>query len=135
MKFKLTDLPSNRKFGFFFSGIFALLGVGGYFFLKLNSTLVVLFILLFGITFLISFLKPDLLLPFNKLWMTIGLLIGKIISPIILGIIFFLLITPIAIIMRVLGRDELRLKPVKRASHWRNRYPVGPESSSFKQQF
>ena len=66
--------------------------------------------MLFSILILITFTKNILLSPLNRLWMTIGLFLGKIISPIILLIIYLFLFTPIAIIMNVIGRDELKLK-------------------------
>jgi hypothetical protein len=66
--------------------------------------------------------------------MRFGLLLGMIISPIVLGLIFFCLFTPIAILMRISGRDELRLKLNRKVSHWIRR---GEEikSESFKWQF
>ncbi|MDC3089274.1 SxtJ family membrane protein, partial [Alphaproteobacteria bacterium] len=82
----------------------------------------------------ITLINSDILLPLNKLWMRFGLLLGMIVSPIILGLIFFGLFTPIAILMRVNGRDEMRLKFAKKASHWISRSePVN--SASFKKQF
>ena len=69
----------------------------------------------------IDLIKEDLLLPFNKLWMRLGFFLGKIISPIILGIIFFFIFTPIAYGMRIFNRDELNLKFGEKISHWKNR--------------
>ena len=83
---------------------------------------------------LVTLVKSDALLPLNKLWMRFGLLLGMIVSPIVLGIIFFGLFTPIAILMRLSGRDELRLKFNQKASHWILRgEPI--KSESFKHQF
>ena len=62
------------------------------------------------ITFIIAYLNPNILLPFNKLWMRFGVLLGMIISPIIMGLIFFGLFTPYSIVIRMMGRDELHLK-------------------------
>ena len=69
----------------------------------------------------ITLINDNLLLPLNKLWMSFGLLLGKIISPIILGIIFFGLFTPYGIILRLIGRDELNLKLKKTNSYWKHR--------------
>jgi hypothetical protein len=83
---------------------------------------------------MITLLKSDLLLPLNKLWMKFGLLLGMIVSPIVLGIIFFGLFTPIAMLMRLSGRDELKVKFSQKPSHWISRNePI--KSESFKHQF
>jgi len=133
MKFSDIELPSNRKFGFFFSAVFAL--VAGYFWFKENTQLLSVFGGLLGATLLTTLIKPGLLMPFNKLWMGLGYVIGRIVSPIVLGIIFFVLMTPMGVIQRLFGRDELRLKPQTNTSHWKVREPAGPEPASFKQQF
>ncbi len=133
MKFSDIELPSNRKFGFFFSAVFAL--VAGYFWFKENTQLLSVFGGLLGATLLTTLIKPGLLMPFNKLWMGLGYVIGRIVSPIVLGIIFFVLMTPMGVIQRLFGRDELRLKPQTNTSHWKAREPAGPEPASFRQQF
>ena len=84
--------------------------------------------------FLVTLVNDHLLMPLNMLWMRLGLLMGIIISPIILGLMFFVIFTPIAIIMRVCGRDELRLKFKTRSSHWINRNAPN-HTDSFKNQF
>ena len=73
--------------------------------------------------------------PFNKLWFKFGLLLGKIISPIVLGLIFFVIITPVGLLMRLAGRDELQLKLNDSHTHWKIRSPVGPQPDSFKNQY
>ena len=65
--------------------------------------------------------------------MMIGFIIGKVISPIVLGIIFFALITPVGIVTRIFGRDELRIKHNTLKSHWKDRNES--EIVSFKNQF
>jgi hypothetical protein len=67
--------------------------------------------------------------------MKLGLLIGKVVSPIVLGSVFFFLFTPVGIVMRLAGRDELQLKLHGKTSCWKNRAPAGPEPTSFKNQF
>ena len=133
MKFIEVELPSNRKFGLFFTGIFVL--VGAYFSYKGSSNLAMSF---FGVTvafLIVTLAKAELLLPLNKLWMRLGLLLGMIVSPIIMGIIFFALFTPIGLLMRLFGRDELRLKLKPSASYWKVREPNGSATDSFKHQF
>ena len=126
-------LPSNRNFGFFFSALFAASSIYCY----VNTFMPALFFFAtFAlVTFLVTLVSPSNLLPFNKLWMEFGLLIGKVVSPIVLGAVFFFLITPVGIAMRLVGRDELQLKLHKKTSCWKNRAPAGPEPASFKNQF
>ena len=132
MKFSEIELPSNRKFGFFFTFVFAV--AAAYFFYSENMTWVYVFVAASLIFMVITLVKSDALLPLNKVWMRFGLLLGVIVSPIVLGIIFFGLFTPIATLMRLSGRDELRLKFNQKTSHWilRNE-PIN--SDSFKHQF
>ncbi|NTU53840.1 MAG: hypothetical protein HGA97_09135 [Chlorobiaceae bacterium] len=133
MKFEEIELPSNRKFGLLFAVVFALIAWRTAF--KTHLAAVWIFSTLSLLTLIVTILKPDLLLPLNKLWMRIGWLLGKIVSPVVLGIIFFCLFTPLAIVMRLTGRDELLLKKVSKPSYWKERLPLGPEPVSFKEQF
>ena len=112
-------LPSNKKFGFFFSSIFFIVSI--YLYLIENIILTFLLVSLSIIFLIITLIKPDTLLPLNNLWMKFGLLLGIIISPIVLGLIFFGLITPISLITGLFGRDELNLKTVSNKSSWRIR--------------
>ena len=132
MKLSEIELPSNRKFGFFFTFAFAV--AAAYFYYSANVSWAYLFIAAASIFLLITLIRCDALLPLNKLWMRFGFLLGMIVSPIVLGIIFFGLFTPIAMLMRLGGRDELRLKFRQKASHWITRSePI--KSESFKHQF
>ena len=131
MKLSDTKLPSNKRFGYFFSFIFFVFSA--YFFVNEFWIWFYTFSSLTLVFFTLSVIKAELLLPLNKLWMSFGYLLGKVIRPFVLGIIFFVLITPIAILMRLAGRDELRLK-INNESGWVSRtIPILPES--FKQQF
>jgi hypothetical protein len=132
MKFSEIELPSNRKFGFFFTFVFA--AVAAYFYYSANLSWAYVSIIAALIFLFITLIKSDYLLPLNKLWMRFGHLLGMIVSPIILGIIFFGLFTPIAMLMRLSGRDELGLKFSRKASHWILREePI--KSGSFNNQF
>lgn len=126
-------LPSNRKFGMFFSAIFFISAVYGVW-----HSAFLWAILLFIVAFIFAalvFISPSSLISLNKLWFKLGMLIGRIISPVILGFIFFVIITPVAIIARLLGRDELLLKKRAISSYWIDRIPTGPHPESFKDQF
>jgi len=126
------QLPSNKSFGYFFTFLFAIVGV--YFYISANVSWAFIFITVAFIFMLLTLIKSDALLPLNKLWMHFGQLIGSIVSPIVLGFIFFVLLTPIAILMRLFGRDELRLKFKQKQSHWIPRDEL-VKSESFEQQF
>ena len=126
------DLPSNQRFGFFFTFVFTV--VAAYFYYSANVTWTYVFTVTALAFLLVTLIKSDALLPLNKLWMRFGLLLGMIVSPIVLGVIFFGLFTPIAMLMRLSGRDELRLKYAQKASHWISRGEL-IKSKSFKHQF
>jgi hypothetical protein len=126
-------MPSNIKFGWFFSAVFVMIALYSY--IKgLYTFAFVATILIF--LFLISILfSPKLLTPINRLWYDLGLLLGKIISPIVLAVMFFLIISPIALVTRLFGRDELKLKKLSLQSYWVNRQSSESISDSFKNQF
>jgi len=133
MKFSNVELPSNRKFGIFFGVIFTLACCYSF---NANSLIFAwMFVGLAIIFFLIALIRPDVLLPLNKLWMRLGILLGIIISPIVLAAIFFVVFTPVGIMMRLIGRDELKLKPKILSSYWKVRDPVGLAAGSFRNQF
>jgi hypothetical protein len=132
MKLSEVKLPSNRKFGFFFSTIFLLASLYSYY---IDSEIMAYVLgTLCGIFLVITIINAKILLPLNKLWMKFGVLLGMIVSPIIMGIIFFGIFTPIAIIMRLAGRDELRLRFKKKKTYWIKR-KTSIEIDSFKKQF
>ena len=132
MKSPEIKLPSNHKFGFFFSIIFLLASLYSYY---IDSEIMVYVLgTLCGTFLVITIINAKILLPLNKLWMKFGVLLGMIISPIIMGVIFFGIFTPIAIIMRLAGRDELHLRLKKQKTHWINRKTLN-EVDSFKNQF
>ena len=132
MKFSDSKLPSNLMFGFFFSAVFFMFA--GYFFYKETFIVAQNLVIVGLVFFVITLIKADLLLPLNKLWMRFGYLLGMIISPIVMSLIFFGLITPYGFVMRVAGRDELRLKQNKKESKWIIRSQSLPQTD-FKKQF
>ncbi len=84
----------------------------------------------------LAFLRPALLAPLNRLWFRFGLLLNKITSPLIMGLLFYGVMTPYAYILRWLGRDLLRLRFDPSAeSYWIERKPPGPAPESIKRQF
>ncbi len=126
------ELPSNRKFGYFFTFIFFI--VSTYFYFKDINIAFYISGIISIIFLLIAFFKANILEPINKLWMKLGLILGKFISPIVMGVIFFLIFTPIGILMRLFGRDELLLRLKKKHSYWTKRNE-DTLSNSFSNQF
>lgn len=133
MKINNIELPSNKKFGYFFSFIFFIFAI--YFYIEHNSVYVFLFLALSLLFIIVTIFTPETLLPLNKLWMSFGFLLGMVISPLVLGILFFLIFTPFAITMRIFGRDELFLKMKTKKTHWINVNKENNYNFNFKNQF
>jgi hypothetical protein len=126
-------MPSNTKFGWFFAAVFAALAAYGFW---KDWSLVFIVAMIVAVLFVAATLSaPQILTPLNRLWYGLGLLLGKIVSPIVLGIIFFVLITPTSLITRLFGRDELKMKKRYVESYWVDRSPPGPPPDSFKTQY
>lgn len=126
--------PSERRFGLLFTTVFAVAGV--YAHLKgWSQTSVMSMTGLACLIALITLTAPKILAPFNRLWFELGQLMGRIVSPIVLGAIFFLILTPVALITRLFGRDELRLKRKAVDSYWIDRTNENSPAETFKNQF
>jgi predicted membrane metal-binding protein len=128
------QLPSDKSFGITFTVVFALiagwLGWRGGAYWQAFAALAALFLA-------VSLAVPRILRPLNALWMRFGALLNRIVSPIVLGAIYFVVITPVALLFRVIGRDELH-RSFDRAvpTYWVTRNPPGPDGpSSFPRQF
>ena len=122
-------ISSNRNFGIVFFVVFLLIAL---FPLISNGEIRIWSIITSLIFLVLGLLNSKILSPLNKLWFRFGLFLGKIISPLIMGIIFFLVVTPIALIMKLLGKDVLNLKYSKNKSYWIEKN--GPKSK-MKNQF
>ena len=128
------QLPSNKKFGLFFSLVFFIFLI--YSIYEQYSTKYIYLIALTSFLFFVTaFLIPKILYPLNKLWMFIGLILGKITGPIVLSVMYFFLITPFGVVRKILGNDELKLKNIKSNSYWINIGKNDKENQSFKNQF
>ena len=112
---KNIKLPSNRNFGIVFFIVFLIIALWPI--LKQNEIRIWSLIISF-IFFVLGLINSRLLTPLNKLWFKFGIFLGKIISPLIMGTIFFLVVTPIGFVMRLLGKDLLNLKYNKNKSYW-----------------
>ena len=108
-------ISSNRSFGIVFFIVFLLIGI----YPLLNNDDVRIWSIIISIAFLIlGLLNSKILLPLNKIWFKFGILLGKIISPLIMGLIFFVVVTPIGLLMRLFNKDLLNLKFNKSKSYW-----------------
>ena len=117
MTFSEVEFPSNKKFGYFFSFVFVLAASYSHY-VGMVYWWGYAFAFISVICLIITVVKADILLPFNILWMRLGLVLGRVVSPLILGLIFFGIFSPIAILTRISGRDELGLKLMKKQSYW-----------------
>ena len=122
-------VSSNRSFGIVFFIVFLLIAT--YPLLKGNDLRIWSLLISFGFLIL-GLINSKILSPLNKLWFKFGLILGKIISPLIMGIIFFVVVTPIGVVMRILKKDLLNLKYNKKETYWIEK--TGPKSK-MKNQF
>ena len=127
------QLPSNRRFGLFFSIIFIVISFYFFFIEKLNIGII--FLIISILFFLISIFVPKSLYVLNLLWMRIGIIIGIIVNPVIVGLIYFLLFFPIGLIMKLYGRDELLINLKNKKTFWYYKNRDKEILSSFKNQF
>ena len=126
-------LPSNRSFGWTFTGIFVIAGVYG---LWKGGAALPWLLPLAALTALVTLTRDTWLAPLNRAWMALGLLLGRVVSPFVLGVIFYGVFTPVAWVMRLAGRDAMcrRLDPAA-ASYWVKRDPPGPADDSYRNMF
>ena len=83
----------------------------------------------------LTIIAPGFLRPINRAWMALARLLGRLISPLVLGGLYFLIVTPLAVVLRLCGRDELELRARSTASFWRNRDADYDRRRSFRDQF
>ena len=112
---KKKTLPSNRNFGLVFSVFFIIVTLWP---LLNDSNIRYWSLIVSFIFFILGIINSKLLSPLNKVWMKFGFILGKIVSPIVMGFIFFAVVTPIGIIMRVLRKDILNLKKNDQNTYW-----------------
>ena len=124
-----VKISSNKNFGIVFFIVFLLIGIYPF----LNGNDFRIWSLLISVVFLIlGLINSKILTPLNKLWFKFGLFLGKIVSPLVMGFIFFIVVTPIGIIMRLFRKDLLNLKYNKKKTYWIVK--AGPKSK-MKNQF
>jgi hypothetical protein len=126
-------LPSNRSFGWTFTGVFVVAGLYGAW--RGGPELAALLVLAL-VTAVVTLTRETWLTPLNRAWMTLGEWLGRVVSPIVLGAIFFAVFTPVALVMRLFGRDAMcrRWQP-DAPSYWMKRDPPGPAEDSYRNMF
>ena len=124
-----VKIGSNKSFGIVFFIVFLIIS----FYPLINQENIRVWSLIISLIFLIlGLLNSKILNPFNKLWFKFGIILGRIISPLVMGIIFFFVVTPIALLMKLLNKDILNLKFNKKDTYWIEK--SGPKSK-MKNQF
>ncbi len=122
-------LPSNRNFGIVFAIVFLIISLWP----LLSQTEVRIWSLIVSIIFLtLGLINSKLLLPLNKIWFKFGILLGNFIAPIVMGIIYFFVVTPTGLIMKMLRKDLLNLKKNNKNSYWIKK---NNSNNSLKNQF
>ena len=124
---------SDRGFGLVFAGFFGIVtGISLW-----HDSWAWHWTLPLAVAFLVVALTiPNILAPLNRLWLKFGLLLYKVMNPLILGLLFFVTIMPIGLVMRAFGKDFLRLKLDRNAkTYWIDRTPPGPPPQSMRNQF
>ena len=123
-------ISSNRNFGLVFFIVFLIVALWP---LKYEEDIRLWSLVLSIIFFILGILNSKLLTPLNKLWFKLGMFLGSIVSPIVMGIVYFIVVTPIGIFMRLLGKDLLKTSKAKNTStYWIKRIN---KQSTMKKQF
>ena len=125
-----VKISSNRNFGLVFFIVFLIVGLWPLTYenpIRIWSVIISLIFLILGL------MKSKLLTPLNILWFKFGMILGAIVAPIIMGVVFFLVVTPIGLVMRIMGKDILNKKyDKKKKTYWISRYK---NMGSMKKQF
>ena len=123
-------IPSNRSFGLVFFVVFLIVALWP---LKYEEDIRLWSLVISIIFFILGVINSKLLTPLNKLWFKFGILLGSIVSPVIMGIVYFAVVTPIGVLMRLLGKDLLKTTKTKSIStYWMKR---DKKQTSMKKQF
>jgi|TARA_B110000438_G_C15409291_1_gene476849 hypothetical protein len=116
-------ISSNRSFGIVFFVVFLLISI----YPLINDKEIRVWSLIISLFFLIlGLINSNILTPLNKIWFRFGILLGSFVSPIVMGLVFFLVVTPISLLMKLFGKDVLNLKRNNSKSYWIEK--SGPKS-------
>jgi len=124
---------SDRSFGITVAAVLALVGAARLWF---GTAGVLYWLAAAALVLAVAALTPQWLAPFNRLWLRLGLVLYRVVNPVVMAAVFFLVVTPTALLMRLFGKRPLRLaaEPAA-ASYWLERRPPGPAAESMRQQF
>ena len=115
MNTKNIKIGSNKSFGIVFAVVFGLIA----FWPLIKGNDIRIWALVISIIFFVlGLINSKILTPLNRLWFKVGIFLGNFIAPIVMGIIFFLVVTPTGIIMKLLGKDLIKLKKNNEKSYW-----------------
>ena len=129
MKNNEIKISSNKSFGIVFAIVFFLIGLWPI----IESNDIRIWSLILSVIFLIlGLMNSSILTPLNKIWFRFGIFLGNFIAPVVMGIIFFFVVTPTGIIMKLLGKDLIKLKKNNENSYWIEKKDI---KSSMKNQF
>ena len=124
---------SDRGFGFVFAGFFAILAIYSYW---TDGSNYLIFLGVSAAFLAVAVTMPRVLAPLNRLWTRFGILLAKIVNPVVMAGVFFIAVTPIGLLMRLAGKDLLRLRYDSTAeTYWIMRTPPGPPPDTMKNQF
>jgi predicted membrane metal-binding protein len=128
-----TKPGSERSFGIVFAVVFSLIGLAP----VVHRAEPRWWALVLAAAFLVvAFLAPGILRPLNKAWFKLGLILNHVVSPVIMGVLFVVAFVPTALILRLAGKDLLRLRGNPASdSYWITRDPPGPAPGSMRKQF
>ena len=128
-----VKVSSDRSFGIVFTLVFLTVGA---WVVSSGQSKGWLFFVSAALFFVVAIARPSILGPLNRAWAKFGLLLGQVFNPLLLGVVFFLVVTPIAVVLRLWGKDSLHLKSESNLkSYWIDRSPAGPKFGSMTKQF
>ncbi len=127
------QLPTTKKFGWFLTVVMTIAATWAY--SKLAGGWAFVWLSLALCSGLVTWQAPNLLMPLNRFWFWLGLMLGKIVSPVVLGAIYILVISPVALVTRWFGRDVLKLRKRQVDSYWVEKPPADAAADSFKHQY
>ena len=129
MEEKKIKIGSNRSFGIVFSIVFLIVAL----YPLLNSDSIRIWsIILSSIFFIFGLLNSNILSPLNRIWFKFGIILGRIVSPIVMGLVFFFVVTPTSLILRLFKKDNLNLKKNDNRTYWIDK---SDKKSKMKNQF
>lgn len=131
---KILNPTSDRKFGYFFAFIFAIVALY-YLLLHFYSFIWLIFLFLASIFALTAFYRPNFFYKLNTIWFLLAIILGHVLNPIVLGALYFLVLTPVALITKLFGRDELMLNKSDQTTYWLVKDQTLKNSQSYRDQF